>query len=135
MLVTLVMQFRVKSAKESPDAASVPYVPEPLQDVFAKGAYWSGDVGVVAPQVQQAVEPKYTAQAIRDKRQGVVEVEVVVQPDGSVGSVRVLRSLDAVDGLDDNAVAAARQTTFTPGTLNGQPVAVLTTLELTFRLH
>jgi TonB family protein len=135
MLVTLVMEFRVKSAQESPDAAAVPYVPEPLRDAFAKGAYWPGDVGVVAPQVLHAVEPKYTAQAMRDKLQGVVEVEVVVEPDGSVGNVRVLRSIDPVDGLDDNAVEAAKQTTFAPGTLNGQPVSVLVTLELAFRLH
>jgi TonB family protein len=129
------MQFRLKSAQESPDAATVPYVPKPLRDAFAGGAYWPGAVGVVAPKLLQAVEPKYTAQAMRDKLQGVVEVEVVVERDGSVGNVRVLRSIDPVDGLDDNAVAAARQTTFTPGTLNGQPVPVLTTMELTFRLH
>lgn len=135
MLVTLALEFRLDNTKESPEAATVTYVPEPLADAFAKGAYWSGDVGVVAPQVLQAVEPKYTAQAMRDKLQGVVEVEVVVQPDGSVGNVRVLRSIDPVDGLDDNAVAAARQTMFTPGTLNGQPVSVVTTLELNFRLH
>ena len=135
ILVTLQLQFRLKNTNESPDAATVPYVPEPLADAFAKGAYWPGDVGVVAPQVLKAVDPKYTAQAMRDRLQGVVEVEVVVQPDGSVGNVRVLRSIDPVDGLDDNAIAAARQTTFTPGTLNGQPVSVLTTLELTFRLH
>jgi TonB family protein len=135
MLVTLLMQFRLKSAQESPDAGTVPYVPKPLRDAFAGGAYWPGAVGVVAPKLLQAVEPKYTAQAMRDKLQGVVEVEVVVERDGSVGNVRVLRSIDPVDGLDDNAVAAARQTTFTPGTLNGQPVPVLTTMELTFRLH
>jgi TonB family protein len=135
IVVTLVVQFRVKGTKESPDAATVPYVPEPLRDAFASGAYWSGAVGVGAPKVLQAVEPKYTAQAMRDNLQGVVEVEVVVEPDGSVGNARVLRSIDPVDGLDDNALAAARQTTFTPGTLNGRPVAVVTTLELAFRLH
>jgi TonB family protein len=135
MLVTLQMEFRLKSTKESPDAASLPYVPEPLRDAFAKGAYWSGGVGVVAPQVLKTVVPKYTSRAMRDGLQGVVEVEVVVQSDGSVASARVLRSIDPVDGLDDNALAAARQTTFTPGTLNGQPVSVLTTLELNFRLH
>jgi TonB family protein len=135
ILITVLTTFRLDNTKASPEAAPVAYVPEPLADAFANGAYWSSDVGVVAPQVLQAVVPKYTAQAMRDKLQGVVEVEVVVQPDGSVGNVRVLRSIDPVDGLDDNAIAAVRQTTFTPGTLNGQPVSVLTTLELNFRLH
>jgi TonB family protein len=135
IMITLLMTFRVDNTKVSPEVAPVAYVPEPLQDAFANGAYWPGDVGVVAPQVLRSVVPKYTAQAMRDKLQGVVEVEVVVQPDGSVSSVRVLRSIDPVDGLDDNAVAAAKQTRFTPGTLNGQPVSVLMTLELNFRLH
>jgi TonB family protein len=135
ILITVSMQFSLKGTKVLTEAEPVAYVPEPLADAFANGAYWSGDVGVVAPQVLQAVVPKYTAQAMRDGLQGVVEVEVVVEQDGSVGNVRVLKSIDPVDGLDDNAVAAARQTTFAPGTLNGQPVPVLTTLELNFRLH
>jgi len=95
----------------------------------------TGDVGGVAPDVMREEPPKYIAAAIRDQLQGDVEVEVIVMQDGSVNNVRVLRSIDPVDGLDANAVAAAWQTTFKPGTLNGQAVPMVTTLDLTFRLH
>jgi TonB family protein len=135
VLIILSMQFRVGDNKESPGATPVAYVPEPLADAFGNGAYWSGDIGAVAPEVLRAVEPKYTAQALRDLLQGDVEVEVIVMPDGSVNNVRVLRSIDPVDGLDANAVTAAWQTIFKPGTLNGQAVPMVTTLDLTFRIH
>jgi TonB family protein len=56
----------------------------------------------------------------------------VVKEDGSVGELGILRSLDARLGLDQEAVAAAKQWRFTPATLHGQPVATLVTIELTF---
>jgi hypothetical protein len=48
---------------------------------------------------------------------------------------RVARSLDVVNGLDVNALAAAKEWTFSPGLEGGQPVPVLARLTLNFRLH
>jgi TonB family protein len=59
----------------------------------------------------------------------------VVLPDGTVGSVEVVRSLDATFGLDQEAIKAAKQWRFRPGTRLGEPVAVLVTIELTFTLR
>ena len=56
-------------------------------------------------------------------------------PDGTVGTVRVTRSLDAMFGLDQEAIAAARRWRFKPGMANGKPVAVAITIELTFTLR
>jgi TonB family protein len=92
-------------------------------------------VGLVAPKVIQLVVPKYTPDGMRAKIQGQVDVEAVVMPDGTVGKVRVVRSLDATMGLDEAALTAARQSTFTPGTLDGKPVPVLVTMTFQFRLH
>jgi TonB family protein len=72
---------------------------------------------------------------MRAKVQGVVWLECVVLPDGSVGDVRVSRSLDPVFGLDQEAVKAARQWRFMPGSKQGEPVPVLITIELTFTLR
>jgi TonB family protein len=47
----------------------------------------------------------------------------------------VKKSLDTVNGLDDAAIAAARQWRFEPARLSGQPVAVEVTLILEFRQH
>ena len=91
--------------------------------------------GVETPRLLREVTPRYTAEAMRAKVQGVVLVEAVVLPDGSVGDVTVVRSLDRVFGLDEEAIKAARQWRFLPGTRFGEPVAVLVTIELSFTLR
>jgi TonB family protein len=98
------------------------------------GAYRPGN-GVNLPQPLKEVKPQYTADAMRAKVQGTVLLECVVLPDGSVGSVEVVRSLDSAFGLDQEAIKAAKQWRFRPGTRFGEPVAVLVTIELTFTLR
>ena len=76
-----------------------------------------------------------TADAMRAKVQGSVWLECIVLPDGTVGDVRITRSLDSRFGLDQEAIAAARRWRFKPGLLNGRPVPVAITIELTFSLR
>lgn len=98
------------------------------------GAYRPGN-GVENPRLVREVKPAYTADAMRAKIQGAVWLECVVLPDGTVGEVRVVRSLDSTFGLDQEAVKAAKQWRFAPGTRFGEPVPVLITIELTFTLR
>jgi periplasmic protein TonB len=98
------------------------------------GVYRPGN-GVSLPRVLREVKPQYTSDAMRAKVQGTVLLECVVRPDGSVGDVQVIRSLDSTFGLDQQAVIAARQWRFAPGTRMGEPVPVLITIELTFTLR
>ena len=98
------------------------------------GAYRPGN-GVQLPRVLFEKKPAYTADAMRAKIQGVVLLECVVLPDGSVGRVEVIRSLDANFGLDTEAIKAAKQWRFAPGTRFGEPVPVIVTIELTFTLR
>jgi periplasmic protein TonB len=98
------------------------------------GAYRPGN-GVENPRLIREVKPQYTAEAMRAKIQGAVWLECVVLPDGSVGDVRVVRSLDSTFGLDQEAIRAAKQWRFQPGTRFGEPVPVLVTIELTFTLR
>jgi protein TonB len=98
------------------------------------GVYRLGS-GVEAPRVVREVKPQYTADAMRAKVQGVVLIEAVVLPDGSVGNVQVLRSLDQTFGLDQEALKAAKQWRFVPGTRFGRPVSVLVNIELAFTLR
>jgi TonB family protein len=90
--------------------------------------------GVVLPQPLREMKPQYTVEAMRAKIQGSVLLECVVEKDGTVGSVLVVRSLDTRFGLDESAIAAAKQWLFRPGTKDGVPVSVLVTIELTFTL-
>lgn len=98
------------------------------------GAYRPGN-GVQLPQPIREVKPQYTADAMRAKVQGTVLLECVVLPDGSVGPIEVVRSLDSTFGLDQEAIKAAKQWRFKPGTRFGEPVAVLVTIELQFTLR
>jgi TonB family protein len=89
--------------------------------------------GIRYPAAIREVLPSYTADALRAKIQGAVQLEIVVLPDGTVGAARVTQSLDP--RLDDEALYAARYWHFEPAQLDGQPVAINVALELTFRLH
>lgn len=98
------------------------------------GVYRPGN-GVTLPRVLHEERPQYTSDAMRAKVQGTVLLECIVRPDGSVGDVQVIRSLDPTFGLDQQAVSAARKWRFAPGTRLGEPVPVLITIELTFTLR
>ena len=90
---------------------------------------------VLPPTLIKSVDPQFTADAMQARIQGTVELEVVVQANGTVGIVRVVRSLDAIHGLDLEATRAAKQWVFRPGTRAGQPVDVLVRLLLEFAIH
>lgn len=98
------------------------------------GAYRPGS-GITLPRVLREVKPAYTADAMRAKVQGSVWLECIVMPDGSVGDVKVTRSLDPIFGLDQEAIKAAKMWKFAPGMRLGEPVPVLITIELTFTLR
>lgn len=98
------------------------------------GVYQVGN-GVSSPVLIYGPRPNYTADAMRAKVQGNVDMEAVVQPDGSVTNVKVVRSLDRNFGLDEEAVRTVRTWRFKPGMLRGQPVPVLVSIELSFTLR
>ncbi len=91
--------------------------------------------GAQPPTLLRGVDPKYTTEAMRAKIQGVVTLEALVGPDGSVRDVRVVKSLDRANGLDEEAMKTARQWRFRPATYQGQPVSFLVIIEMTFNLR
>ena len=98
------------------------------------GIYRPGN-GVVSPQLIFDPRPNYTSDAMRAKIQGIVTMEAVVMPDGSVGAVQIVRSLDQTFGLDQEAIRTVKKWRFRPGTRFGQPVPVLVEIEMTFTLR
>jgi TonB family protein len=97
-----------------------------------EGVVYKPGAGVSAPVVVRQVRPQYTADAMKARIQGAVALECVVEPTGSVGDVKVTRSLD--EGLDRESIKAVKLWRFEPGTKDGKPVPVLITLEMTFSL-
>lgn len=76
----------------------------------------------------------YPAMAIENNVQGRVVVQFVVTKDGSIGNVKVVRSVDR--DLDNEAIRVCKKLPkFIPGKQNGQPVNVWYTLPVTFKLH
>ncbi len=72
---------------------------------------------------------------MRAKLQGVAVLSGVVGVDGMLHDIRVVRSLDAAFGLDQEAITCVRQWRFRPGTRQGKPVAVYVTIEVVFTLR
>ncbi len=98
---------------------------------FGGGAYRLG-TGVVPPTLQRQVRPSYTDEALARKIQGSVELEVVILSNGTVGPIRIIRSLDR--GLDLKAIEAVRQWKFRPGLFQSKPVDVLAVITVDFTL-
>lgn len=78
------------------------------------------------------VPPVYPVMAQQARVEGVVVIEAVIGVDGRVKEARVLRSKPL---LDEAALEAVRQWTFTPTTLNGVPVPVIMTVTVNFKLN
>jgi protein TonB len=79
--------------------------------------------------------PQYTTEAMRARVQGAILVECVVETTGVCTNIRVKRSFDPAFGLDQEAIRAASQWRFRPGTRRGEPVPVLVTMEIAFALR
>jgi TonB family protein len=99
---------------------------------FGGGVYRPGG-GVVPPALLKEVKPVYTPDALRLRIQGSVVLEAIVGTDGVPIAVRVTRSLEP--GLDQAALAAAREWRFVPGRIGETPVDVLVTIQMDFRVH
>jgi TonB family protein len=100
---------------------------------FAELKETDNKVKPTAPVALNAVDPAYTAEAIRDRVEGTVTLYAVIRPDGTVTDIKVLNSLD--DRLDYSAIRALARWHFRPGTKNGEPIALEAVVQIPFRLH
>ena len=84
------------------------------------------------PEKLRDVAPVYPDVAQAARVQGIVIIEAVIGPDGSVTDTTILRSVPL---LDEAALTAVRQWQYTPTLLNGVPVAVIMTVTVNFTLQ
>jgi TonB family protein len=85
---------------------------------------------LVPPKVVERVEPEYSDEARLAGLQGTVEMVCAIGDDGSVRDVRIKHGLGL--GLDEKAVEAVRKWKFAPGTFDGRPIAMQTTVEVEY---
>jgi protein TonB len=89
--------------------------------------------GIEPPRLLREVKAQYTDDARQRNVTGAVVLEIVIKADGTVGDVKILRGLGS--GLDERAVGAVRNWSFTPARRRGSPVDVIVEVEVEFSLR
>ncbi len=111
-------------APAKPAPSALPVVKQVKELAPVDSAPCSDDV--VKPKMLSQVQPAYTAEAQQAGVEGKVKLEVIIDATGHVTSVRVLNGLGF--GLDEAAIAAVKQWTFTAAQKCGS--AVPTTIKM-----
>jgi protein TonB len=88
---------------------------------------------IETPALIQRVEPEYPAFAVSAHIEGLVILEAVVDQEGRVAEVRVLRSAGGI--LDKAAMTALKQWRYSPLLLNGMKERFVLTVTLSFQLE
>jgi TonB family protein len=91
----------------------------------------AGSGGVSVPKRAKTVSPEYPPAAQSQGIRGIVILELLIDKEGKVAEARVVRS---VPGLDEAALAAARQWAYEVTKVNGKPVSVRLTVPITFAM-
>lgn len=100
-----------------------------------KGAVRDGAEGLERP-VYDVVDLQKNAifpdSLKKDRMGGMVILEVVLQKDGKIGKVKILKTL--TEDADNSAITAVKKLKFTPGKLKGKPVDVIMVMTINFKL-
>ena len=91
----------------------------------------AGSEGVPVPKKTKHVQPTYPQEALAQGVRGIVILDLVLDAQGKVEATTVIRS---VPGLDEAAIAAARQWEYEPTKVDGKPARVRLTVPITFAL-
>jgi protein TonB len=117
-----------------PDVEFLIGVPEPPPP---SGPLLAGVGDVTNPVLIQEskVEPEYPELARVARLEGNVILQAIIQADGSVGNIEVLRTNRPNMGFEDAAILAVSQWAYKPALQNGRPVEVYFTVFVDFKLH
>jgi TonB family protein len=112
------VRWPIKMSAPSPDSATIAH---------------AGINGVSSPQCIYCPQPNYSDKARKAHLEGIVVLDIVVLPDGSVTHITVLKGPGS--GLEDNAIDAVRGWKMKPATTkDGTPVAARVNVEVSFHL-
>jgi TonB family protein len=99
--------------------------PDPMENVV--------NLGDLTPRATNLVKPEFTSEALKAGTEGSVKLELMLDENGAVTSAKALTSLS--HGLTEQAVAAARRSTFGPANLNGKPARGIGTITYNFKIN
>ena len=106
-----------------PPAAGMPGAPGPI--------YIQGDVQ--PPRKVHFPQPLYTEEARKARVQGVVILQAIVDEEGNVVDVKVVKGLP--EGLEQSAVDTVLGWKYEPATVDGKAVSVYMNLTISFSLQ
>jgi TonB family protein len=121
-----------RQAKRTKDdyAGAQRFVDDLLAQPFVTFRFSTDLDRIVPPKVIERVDPEYSDEARLTGLAGTVQVVCEIGEDGSVRDVSIKRGLGL--GLDEKAVEAVRKWKFAPGTYDGRPIAMQTTVEVEY---
>lgn len=92
------------------------------------------DPGVIAPVLDRAPAAVYPPIALRQRLEGTVELNVLVDERGNVTETLIIAGTGGRSGLNEAAVDSVRRRKYRPGTKDGVPVKVWIPVRVQFRL-
>jgi len=123
-------EMEMPEADEVTDLGGLIGIPEGPPDSRAGAVALSGNID--PPVKIFSPRPLYTEEARRAGVQGIVILEAVVDADGTVRNVKVLKGLPM--GLDQSAVDTVMTWKYEPARMEGRPVPVYFTFTISFSL-
>jgi TonB family protein len=90
---------------------------------------------VVRPEIKSRANPTYPRMAAAKKVEGTVILRILVSETGDAADVQVLRPAGGSMGLNEAAVAAAKEWKFQPAVKDGKRVKVWMTYPIVFKLQ
>ena len=116
----------------APVAAEVPETQDSVYTVVEQMPEFPGGVNKLLDFISQNLQ--YPASAMESCIQGRIIVQFVIEKDGSVSNIKVIRGIEPA--CDAEAVRVVKlMPKWTPGKQNGEPVRCEYTLPVTFRLQ
>lgn len=116
----------------APPAPTKPQVEKPPPRVLTATPADACADPIVKPKPIRMPQPAYTEAARAANIEGRVRVEVSVDAEGKVTGARLLSGLG--HGLDEAALASAKQASFSPATRCGKPVSTTFVIAMRFSL-
>jgi TonB family protein len=120
-------------AQDSGQTSSAPNAATQATPSQAESAPSNGACGDGMPgQLLHSVNPTYPQDAVAAGVEGSVSLRAVI---GTDGTVQKIEDVSGPQGLQSAAVAAAKQWTFEPCSIDGKPTEVETTISFAFSLQ
>lgn len=120
---------------ESPRPQSTPpsLPPSVAVQSSGEGVHRMSEPGMVAPKPIYQPEPEFSEASRKKKKQGSVNISLVVGTNGLPRDLKVTCS--SLPDSNQNAIDAVKQWKFAPATQDGKPVAVAIAVEVSFHLY